>query len=69
MKAKDIVEVNPKKMSGTPVFRGTRVPIQNLFDCFEDSETLEEFLEQFPTVTPRTGQRRPGIVQGKVARQ
>ncbi|MEK6334510.1 MAG: DUF433 domain-containing protein [Acidobacteriota bacterium] len=51
MKATDFVEVNPKKMSGTPVFRGTRVPIQNLFDCLEDGETLEQFLEQFPTVT------------------
>jgi uncharacterized protein (DUF433 family) len=51
MKAADVVEVNPKKMSGTPVFRGTRVPIQNLFDCLEDGETLEQFLEQFPTVT------------------
>jgi uncharacterized protein (DUF433 family) len=51
MKATDFVEVNPKKMSGTPVFRGTRVPIRNLFDCLEDGETLEQFLEQFPTVT------------------
>jgi uncharacterized protein (DUF433 family) len=51
MKATNFVEVNPKKMSGTPVFRGTRVPIQNLFDCLEDGETLEQFLEQFPTVT------------------
>jgi uncharacterized protein (DUF433 family) len=51
MKATDFVEVNPKKMSGTPVFRDTRVPIQNLFDCLEDGETVEQFLEQFPTVT------------------
>lgn len=51
MKATDFVEVNPKKMSGTPVFRGTRVPIQNLFDCLEDGETLEQFLEQLPTMT------------------
>jgi uncharacterized protein (DUF433 family) len=51
MKAEDFVEVNPKKMSGTPVFRGSRVPIQNLFDCIEDGETIEQFLEQFPTVT------------------
>jgi len=51
MKTADIIEINPKKMSGTPVFRGTRVPIQNLFDCLEDGETLEQFLEQFPTVT------------------
>ena len=51
MKAADFIEVNPKKMSGAPVFRGTRVPIQNLFDCLEDGEILEQFLEQFPTVT------------------
>jgi uncharacterized protein (DUF433 family) len=51
MKTTDFVEVNPKKMSGTPVFLGTRVPIQNLFDCLEDGETIEQFLEQFPTVT------------------
>ena len=38
-------------MSGTPVFRGTRVPIQNLFDCIEEGETIDQFLEQFPTVT------------------
>ena len=51
MKATDFVEVNQKKMSSTPVFRGTRVPIRNRFDCLEDGETLEQFLEQFPTVT------------------
>lgn len=51
MISKDLIEVNPKKMSGTPVFRGTRVPIQNLFDCLEDGETIERFLDQFPTVT------------------
>jgi uncharacterized protein (DUF433 family) len=46
-----VVEVDPEKMSGTPVFFGTRVPIQNLFDCIESGETLDEFLDQFPTVT------------------
>jgi uncharacterized protein (DUF433 family) len=51
MTSKDLIEVNPQKMSGTPVFRGTRVPIQNLFDCLEDGETIERFLDQFPTVT------------------
>jgi uncharacterized protein (DUF433 family) len=38
-------------MSGTPVYRGTRVPIKNLFDCIADGETIDEFLEPFPTVT------------------
>lgn len=47
----ELIEVNPKKMSGTPVFRATRVPIQNLFDCLEDGETIDRFLDQFPTVT------------------
>jgi uncharacterized protein (DUF433 family) len=46
-----LIETNPNKMSGAPVFRGTRVPIQNLFDCIEEGETIDQFLEQFPTVT------------------
>ena len=46
-----LIETNPNKMSGTPVFCGTRVPIRNLFDCIEEGETIDQFLEQFPTVT------------------
>jgi uncharacterized protein (DUF433 family) len=42
---------NPKILGGMAVFRGTRVPIQNLFDYLEGGETLEEFLEGFPTVS------------------
>ncbi len=38
-------------LGGTPVFRGTRVPIQTLFDYLEAGETLEEFLVGFPTVS------------------
>lgn len=38
-------------MHGTPVFRGTRVPVQTLFDYLEGGETLEDFLEGFPTVS------------------
>jgi uncharacterized protein (DUF433 family) len=51
MNPQSLIEVNAQKMSGTPVFRGTRVPIQNLFDCLEDGETIDQFLDQFPTVT------------------
>lgn len=51
MDVKELVEVDPEKMSGTPVFYGTRVPIKNLFDCLEDGDNLERFLDQFPTVT------------------
>jgi uncharacterized protein (DUF433 family) len=38
-------------LGGTPVFRGTRVPVQTLFDYLEGGETLEDFLQGFPTVT------------------
>jgi uncharacterized protein (DUF433 family) len=38
-------------LGGTPVFRGTRVPIQALFDYLRGGETLEDFLQGFPTVT------------------
>jgi uncharacterized protein (DUF433 family) len=51
LSTKDLIEVDPEKLGGTPVFYGTRVPIQNLFDCLEDGESLDEFLDQFPTVT------------------
>ncbi len=45
------VSINPEIMSGTPVFAGTRVPIQNLFDYLENGEDLDEFLDDFPSVT------------------
>jgi uncharacterized protein (DUF433 family) len=41
---------DPEVMHGTPVFRGTRVPVQTLFEYLEGGETLEDFLEGFPTV-------------------
>ncbi len=47
---KNLVEIDPEKLGGTPVFYGTRVPIQNLFDCLETGESLDQFLDQFPTV-------------------
>jgi uncharacterized protein (DUF433 family) len=49
--SKNLVEIDPEKLGGTPVFYGTRVPIQNLFDCLEGGEALDDFLDQFPTVT------------------
>lgn len=47
----DLIEVNPNKVSGTPVFAGTRVPIKNLFDYLEGGDGLEDFLKGFPPVT------------------
>lgn len=54
--SKNLVEIDPEKLSGTPVFYGTRVPIQNLFDCLAEGESLDEFLDQFPTVTREQAQ-------------
>jgi uncharacterized protein (DUF433 family) len=47
---RDIVHSDPEILSGTPVFVGTRVPVQSLFDYLEGGETLDEFLRQFPSV-------------------
>ena len=47
---KGIVHSDPAIMGGTPVFMGTRVPLQNLIDCLEGDESVEDFLEAFPTV-------------------
>lgn len=46
-----LIVVDPDIQSGTPVFAGTRVPIQNLFDYLEEGDSLEIFLKQFPSVT------------------
>jgi uncharacterized protein (DUF433 family) len=44
------ITVDPEIMSGTPVFQGTRVPVETLVDYILDGETLETFLRSFPTV-------------------
>lgn len=46
-----IVHSNPEILGGTPVFVGTRVPVKNLFDYLEGGYTLEQFLDQFPSVS------------------
>ena len=45
-----IVHSDPEIMGGTPVFVGTRVPLQNLIDYLEGGESIEDFLDAFPTV-------------------
>jgi len=42
---------DPEVMSGALCFKGTRVPVQNLFDYLEGSSSLEDFLEDFPSVS------------------
>jgi uncharacterized protein (DUF433 family) len=51
MNNSDIVSIDPEIMSGTPCFAGTRVPARTLLDYFRAGETLDEFLEGFPTVS------------------
>ena len=48
---KPLITCSPDVMGGTPVFAGTRVPIQTLLDYLEGGETIDDFLEGFPTVT------------------
>jgi uncharacterized protein (DUF433 family) len=48
---KPIITSSPDIMSGTPVFTGTRVPIQTLLDYLKAGESIDDFLEGFPTVT------------------
>jgi uncharacterized protein (DUF433 family) len=47
---RNVVVVDPEILGGTPVFRGTRVPVKNLFDFIEKGDSIEEFLVNFPTV-------------------
>ena len=45
-----VIHSDPEIMGGTPVFVGTRVPLQNLIDSLEGDQSVEEFLVAFPTV-------------------
>ncbi len=50
MKIRDLITIDSEILSGTPVFKGTRVPIQSLFWHLENGITIDEFLEDFPSV-------------------
>ncbi len=51
MKQSSVVHSDPDILGGTPVFVGTRVPVQALIDYIEGGHTLEKFLDDFPTVS------------------
>jgi uncharacterized protein (DUF433 family) len=51
MKKSSVVKIDPEIMSGMPCFAGTRVPARTLIDYLEGGDTLDDFLEGFPTVT------------------
>ena len=46
----DVITTNPNILGGTPVFAGSRVPVESLFDYLKRGRSVDEFLEQFPTV-------------------
>ena len=48
---KDIINIDPETLGGQPVFKGTRVPVESLFDHLEAGISIDEFLDDFPTVT------------------
>jgi uncharacterized protein (DUF433 family) len=50
----EVMVKDPDILGGTPVFRGTRVPFQALLDYLEGGQTLDEFIDDFPTVTSET---------------
>ncbi len=50
MKVRDLITIDAEVLGGTPVFKGTRVPIQSLFWHIENGVTIDEFLEDFPSV-------------------
>jgi uncharacterized protein (DUF433 family) len=51
MESPSAIVVDPEIMSGTPVFRGTRVPVKTLFDYLAGGDGIEEFLDGFPGVS------------------
>jgi uncharacterized protein (DUF433 family) len=51
MNAGDLITVDPDILGGTPVFKGTRVPVKTLFEYLENNYSLDEFLECFPSVS------------------
>jgi uncharacterized protein (DUF433 family) len=51
MSAESVITSNPAVLGGTPVFAGTRVPVQTLIDYLEAGDSLDDFVRDFPTVT------------------
>jgi uncharacterized protein (DUF433 family) len=47
----EVLWVNPQRMSGAPCFRDTRVPVQSLIDFLEGAETIDQFVQLYPSIT------------------
>ena len=64
-----VVHSDPEISSGTPVFRGTRVPARSLFDHLEAGDSLERFLDSFPSVSREQAQETLRIARDHVLRE
>ena len=64
--ALSVVHSDPEISGGMPVFRGTRVPVQALFDYLEGGETLDQFLEQFPSVSKQQARAALDLARSSV---
>jgi uncharacterized protein (DUF433 family) len=62
----DIINIDPEILGGTPVFKGTRVPIETLFVHLEKGISLNEFIEDFPSVTKEQAIRLLEIAESLV---
>jgi uncharacterized protein (DUF433 family) len=51
MDVRELIMIDPDILGGTPVFKGTRVPLESLFDHLEEGVSLDEFLNDFPSVS------------------
>jgi uncharacterized protein (DUF433 family) len=65
----EIISQSMDILSGTPVFAGTRVPIKNLIDYLTTGETIDEFLDDFPSVTREQVKRFLELEQNSYIRQ
>ncbi len=65
MKVSELVVIDKEIAGGTPVFKGTRVAIQTLFDYLED-DSLEEFLKGFPSVSKQQAEQVIGLAAEKL---
>ncbi len=63
MKTSHLIQRSKDILGGTPVFVGTRVPIQTLIDYLEGGDRLDEFLEDFPTVTRKQATEFLGMMK------
>ena len=63
MDLEKVISVDREVMSGTPVFAGTRVPVSSLFEHLKAGDSLDDFLEGFPTVTREQVERLLDLVQ------